>query len=199
MPSHGFYYFLISLFAHCGLFLIVFHQPMQQENIISLNPLKAPTEFSYEHIFQKKQKKASKPNKKQSLKPKKLTDNNRAKEKIQQEQENQTFSADLTKSSADNTPKEIRELLKELVDKINENKSYPYTARRLKQTGTVFIAFEVLASGKLQNIKIIKRSQYKKLDESAFNQIASIEQISPFPASLKKDKIAVKVPIDFNL
>ncbi|MCX8092864.1 MAG: energy transducer TonB [Candidatus Goldbacteria bacterium] len=62
--------------------------------------------------------------------------------------------------------------------KIQENKKYPYQARKENIEGVVEIQFSISGDGMLKNINIIKSSGFTILDEEA---IATIKRAAPYP------------------
>jgi protein TonB len=74
---------------------------------------------------------------------------------------------------------------------IEENLSYPPRAQRMGMSGRVVVAFEVLNSGRVQNIKIAKSTGYEILDD---NVIDTIKKVEPFP----KPPVSVKLTIPFS-
>jgi protein TonB len=74
---------------------------------------------------------------------------------------------------------------------IEENLSYPPRAQRMGWSGRVVVAFEVLNSGKVQNIRIAKSTGYEVLDE---NVVETIRKVEPFP----KPPVPVKLTIPFT-
>ena len=106
-----------------------------------------------------------------------------------------------TKAKEIDTRKKEQEELEKLVKKqklflaqlreaINKNKTYPNTARRRNIQGEVNVKFEILASGNVNNIQIIKgKSIFKK---SIYNAIED-----SFP--MKIDKTLFNFPKEFSL
>jgi len=102
--------------------------------------------------------------------------------------------------SLSNLSPEMKKFFKALRDKIQENQIYPYAAKRLRQTGKVFVKFDVLANGDIGNVSIEKKSEHKRLDSSAFKLIAGIAKVESPPKSfIKSDKISIVVPIEYKL
>lgn len=74
---------------------------------------------------------------------------------------------------------------------IEENLVYPPRAQRLGMSGRVVVVFEVLNSGKVQNIRIAKSTGHEILDE---NVVETIRKVEPFP----KPPVPVKLTIPFT-
>lgn len=102
--------------------------------------------------------------------------------------------------SLNNLSPEMKKFLRSLKNKIQERQVYPYAARRLRQTGQVVVKFDVLASGDVSNVSIEKKSDYKRLDASAFELIAGITKVgNPPKTAMVSDKISIVVPIEYRL
>lgn len=74
---------------------------------------------------------------------------------------------------------------------IEEHLSYPPRAQRMGMSGRVVVAFEVLNSGKVQNIRIAKSTGHEILDD---NVIDTIKKVEPFP----RPPVPVKLTIPFS-
>lgn len=94
-----------------------------------------------------------------------------------------TVDQELVKSKQKN-------FLKQLVEKINANKFYPYVARRRAIQGNVEVMFEVLSDGSVQNIKLLSG---KKIFQKS-----TLEAISKsFP--LEVEKSLFNYPKEFKI
>lgn len=67
--------------------------------------------------------------------------------------------------------------------KIQENKKYPYPAKKENIEGIVEMQFSINECGLLKDVAVIHSSGYKILDEEA---VATIKRASPYPAIPKK-------------
>lgn len=67
--------------------------------------------------------------------------------------------------------------------KIQENKKYPYQARKENIEGIVEMQFSIDRCGLLKEVNVINSSGYKILDEEA---LATIKRASPYPEIPKK-------------
>lgn len=80
---------------------------------------------------------------------------------------------------------------------IDKNKYYPTMSRRLGQTGTVVIAFTLLADGNIVDIRIDKPSQYERLNISAMDAVKKVERFKPIPKEIGEARMDIKVPVKF--
>jgi protein TonB len=83
--------------------------------------------------------------------------------------------------------------------RIQRFKEYPESAKSAHIEGRVHIEFVLLNDGTLSDIKILKSSRHKNLDEAA---IEAIKKASPFPrppAFLFKTPVTMRVSILFEL
>lgn len=97
-------------------------------------------------------------------------------------------------------PKESLEaFLREVRRRIEKNKFYPREAREAGFEGTVLIAFEVLESGEVAEIRVVKSSGYTILDRAG---VETIMRASPFPRLDRytwRKRLRIEVPITFRM
>lgn len=86
----------------------------------------------------------------------------------------------------------------ELRSRIEENKFYPVTARRLGQTGTVVIAFTLLEDGSITNIRIDSPSGNTRLDSAGLEAVKKVGKFKAIPSELGKGPLDMSVPIKFQ-
>ena len=83
--------------------------------------------------------------------------------------------------------------------RIEEVRRYPPWAKRQGIEGTAYISFTVLSNGSSQNVKIVRSSGSKILDEEA---VATVKRANPFPPIPKEISISfvrMEVSIVFTL
>ena len=89
--------------------------------------------------------------------------------------------------------------LSQLRAKIEKNKVYPNSAKRLNQKGKVYVTFTISKDGQITNIKINKSSNFEKLDEAALKIFVDISTIEPIPKELNKNYWEITVPIVYQI
>lgn len=89
--------------------------------------------------------------------------------------------------------------LSQLRAKIEKNKVYPNSAKRLNQKGKVYVTFTISKDGQITNIKISKSSDFEKLDEAALKILVDISTIEPIPKELNKNHWEITVPIVYQI
>ncbi len=98
---------------------------------------------------------------------------------------------------------EIKDLESQYLSKvrslIEENKIYPKTAKRLNQTGKVFVSFVITKDGKIKDIKIVKSSDFERLNEAATEILSQIGKFEAIPEKLKKEEFEITIPISYEL
>ncbi len=82
---------------------------------------------------------------------------------------------------------------------IEEKKTYPKNAKRLRQSGVVHVKFTLLRDGKIQNIQITQTSSFKILDNATLNLLQNIAKIEPFPKELSDATMVIVLPIEYSL
>jgi len=86
--------------------------------------------------------------------------------------------------------------LKRLIEK---NKTYPNSAKRLRQMGKVYLSFTILKNGKISNVQITKNSNFKKLNKAALEIMAKIQKFEPIPNELNKSTWNITVPVVYQI
>lgn len=83
--------------------------------------------------------------------------------------------------------------------KIEEAKRYPVFAKRQGIEGAVHLSFTVLFNGLSKDIKIVRSSDSKILDEEAIETIKRAGPFPPFPKEINREFILMEVVLIFNL
>ncbi|MFA5160276.1 MAG: energy transducer TonB [Candidatus Omnitrophota bacterium] len=83
--------------------------------------------------------------------------------------------------------------------KIQEEKTYPRAALRIGYQGASRIAFKVLSSGRVENLRLVQSSSFKELDREALDAVRRASPFRTFPADLKASEIEVAVDIVFKI
>jgi periplasmic protein TonB len=100
-------------------------------------------------------------------------------------------------------PSQLQALENEYLSKlryiIEKNKIYPNSAKRLNQMGKVHVNFIISKDGQIKNIKIVKNSNYQKLNDAAFEILAKINKFEPIPKELNKNSWEITVPIVYQI
>jgi len=170
----------VSLIAHTGLI---------GAGVFNVNPVKDEkpfeVEFEIEEILPeryevKKEKKIEKPivEKEEIIEPV-------AEEKIEPEE----IDEELTKSFL-----RYQDSIKQ---KIQEGKQYPRWALRIGNEGSVRITFNVLSSGRIEDLKLIKSSGFEELDKEALDAVKRASPFLSFPAELNENNIQIEVDVVF--
>ncbi len=112
---------------------------------------------------------------------------------------NNSLSGFLTKKTSQHSkPKPKTNYLffaKKIKEAIQKNLYYPKIAKRLKKEGIVKIEFEVLATGVVKNLKVVRSSGSKLLDNAATKTILKAQKLFPKPSK----KIKLTVPLQYLL
>ena len=91
------------------------------------------------------------------------------------------------------------EYLSKLRRLIEENKTYPRAAKRLNQMGKVHISFVISKDGQIRNAKIVRDSNYERLNDAALEILSKIEKFEPIPEKLNKNSWEITVPIIYEI
>ncbi len=76
---------------------------------------------------------------------------------------------------------------------------YPYIARLRGWEGTVLLAFDIEANGRLQDIRIARSSGYAILDNSALSALRKVERLTETTAWLQKRELNMQIPVIYRL
>jgi TonB family protein len=82
---------------------------------------------------------------------------------------------------------------------INSHKIYPRIARRKGIEGVVMVSFVILRNGLLKDIRLITSSNYEILDKAALETINNANPFLPFPDSIDKKELWLKLALSFRL
>lgn len=91
------------------------------------------------------------------------------------------------------------EYLSKLRYLIEKNKIYPSSAKRLNQMGKVHLFFVISKDGQIKNVKIVKDSNFKRLNEAALEILSKINKFEPIPEKLNKNSWEITVPIIYEI
>lgn len=80
-------------------------------------------------------------------------------------------------------------------DLITKNLGYPPAARKFGWKGSLTVTFVICEGGRVENIRVVKSSGYKILDDNAVNTIKSIQ---PFPRPPAKAEIVIPIEYRFE-
>ncbi len=89
--------------------------------------------------------------------------------------------------------------LSKIRSEIEKNKTYPKVAKRLNQTGKVYITFLVTKDGGIKNCRINKSSNFESLDEASLEVLMKIASFDAIPEELNKTSWEITVPIVYQL
>ena len=91
------------------------------------------------------------------------------------------------------------EYLAKIKSLIEQNKDYPKTAKRLNQSGKVFVKFVITKDGEIKNCTIEKSSQFESLDNASIEILEKIANFDAIPKELNKDSWEITVPIIYQI
>jgi protein TonB len=88
-------------------------------------------------------------------------------------------------------------LIRSLID---QEKTYPYQARRQEQEGTVLIRFTLSRQGSLVGEPALeKKSRYERLNASALEAVKNAAPYPPFPGEIGEEEMSFQVAVAFSL
>jgi protein TonB len=78
------------------------------------------------------------------------------------------------------------------------NKYYPRAAKLRRKEGVVHIEFILTSDGGVQNLKILKSSGSKALDEATLKMVRKSVPFAPFPSTIRAASLEFKFPVRYN-
>uniref|UniRef100_UPI0040487827 energy transducer TonB n=1 Tax=Aliarcobacter sp. TaxID=2321116 RepID=UPI0040487827 len=91
------------------------------------------------------------------------------------------------------------EYLAKIKKTIEKNKTYPKIAKRLNQMGKVDVKFVISKDGKIFDARIVKKSNFERLDSAAIEILTKINNFEPIPDKLNKNSWEITVPIVYQI
>ncbi len=91
------------------------------------------------------------------------------------------------------------EYLSKIRNIIEKNKTYPKIAKRLNQTGKVYISFTISKNGEIKNYRIHKSSNFERLDDASLEILSKIKNFDSIPSELNKESWEITVPIVYKI
>jgi protein TonB len=83
---------------------------------------------------------------------------------------------------------------------IDQEKTYPYQARRQEQEGTVEIRFTLSQQGLLVGEPALeKKSRYERLNAAALAAVKNAAPYPPFPTGIGEEEMSFQVTVAFSL
>lgn len=76
---------------------------------------------------------------------------------------------------------------------------YPYVARLRGWEGTVLLAFNIEANGRLEGIHVARSSGYAVLDDSALSALRKVERLVETTAWLQNRELNMQIPVIYRL
>lgn len=83
--------------------------------------------------------------------------------------------------------------------KIQEEKTYPRAALRIGYQGTARIAFRVLSSGRVEDLRLVRSSNFKQLDQESLDAVQRASPFRAFPEGFEISEIEIEVDIIFRI
>ncbi len=83
--------------------------------------------------------------------------------------------------------------------KIQEERTYPRAALRIGYQGASRIAFKVLSSGRVEDLRLVQSSSFKALDQEALDAVKRASPFLAFPEDLTETEIEIEVDIIFKI
>ena len=89
--------------------------------------------------------------------------------------------------------------LERVYQKIEQNKYYPKMEQLRQHEGIVNVSFTIQKDGNIDDVKILKKSNYAVLDKAAYNAVLKCAPFEIVPDNFEEKKVNIDVNIIFNL
>ena len=195
---------LLSLIAHAGLIgADVFNlHPAKEEK-----PFKVEFEIEEEILPGRYEVKEEKKIEKQVAEKEEVAAAEEPEEPIAEEKSNTEPAAEETSADAALKSEKIESEFKKsllryqdsIKQEIQQEKQYPRWALRAGHEGETRIAFSVLSSGHIKDLKLIRSSGFGELDKEAIDAVNRAAPFLSFPETFKEDEIRVELDIIFHI
>ena len=87
----------------------------------------------------------------------------------------------------------------QLTSVLAQNKRYPRASRRRNEEGVVSLTFLVHPDGAVSDVKIIKSSGYKRLDDAVLDMIKRSTPLPKFSQDMAETELRINLPVSFKL
>lgn len=95
-------------------------------------------------------------------------------------------------------PAEYGPYLQRFRRRVQETLVYPLAARRQGLSGTVELDVLLEAAGRIRDVRVVRSSSHALLDEAAVETVRRLE-LMPFPESLPRRPLLIRLPLVFEL
>lgn len=96
-------------------------------------------------------------------------------------------------------PQLERQYKRSVQQRIEQKKSYPRRAKRMRQMGVVKVSFSINKMGVVSGLRIVQSSKIKSLDQAAMQAVKKVGRFPVFPAGMNKQLIRYIIPIAYQL
>jgi protein TonB len=103
-----------------------------------------------------------------------------------------------TPGGSGGVPPEYGPYLRRFRQRVHETLIYPLAARRQGLGGTVELDVWLEATGRVRDVRVVRSSSHRLLDEAAVETIRGLGPI-PFPDSLPRRSLLIRIPLVFEL
>jgi protein TonB len=93
----------------------------------------------------------------------------------------------------------LQSYLAEVRRRLEQQKTYPWTARRQHREGVVVLRFTIGRGGEIAGHTIARSSGHEVLDGAATAALEKVGRFPPLPAALGRTQLNIQVPLAFRL
>lgn len=96
-------------------------------------------------------------------------------------------------------PKVKEEYIAYLRQMIDERKTYPKNAKKLRQMGIAKVKFTLLRDGTIKNVSLADSSGFELLDQAATDLLDNLAHVRAFPKEIPQNSLDLVLPIEYSL
>jgi protein TonB len=93
----------------------------------------------------------------------------------------------------------LKSYLGEVRRRLEQQKTYPWTARRQHREGVVVLKFTIGQGGEIAGYAIARSSGHEVLDGAAAEALHKVGRFPPLPPALGRSQLNIQVPLAFRL
>jgi protein TonB len=101
--------------------------------------------------------------------------------------------------SGSGSGKALQSYLAEVRRRLEQQKTYPWTARRQHREGVVVLKFTIGRGGEIASHTIARSSGHEVLDSAAAGALQKVGRFPPLPPALGRSRLNIQVPLAFRL
>lgn len=117
--------------------------------------------------------------------------------------ESTRYSQMITEEKTQNIKQQMATILETYLDQvrimIEENKTYPASAKKLGIDGEIVLRFRINRLGHMNSLEFIQKANFEPLNEAAKNAITRVRNFPAIPSEIQNHELVIDQKINFKL